>query len=160
MFVCLYGTYTNPHFWTDLNQTSQTSPPWSGGGRRVCMDSKFLTSSTFWALFLYGPLQNHGRKMAAGATVFRDTLISVNSEACSCDVIREVPCTPATLFRGSVSSIAPARVRVTSRTRRSGTQQLRILIALFLHCVWCIENAEKTTRTHVNVETWWHWGDL
>ena len=24
-----------------------------------------------------GPLQNHGHKMAAGATVFRDTLISV-----------------------------------------------------------------------------------
>jgi hypothetical protein len=39
---------------------------------------------------------------------------------------------------------------------------LRILIALFSHCVWCIENAEKTTtRTYVNVETWWHckrWG--
>ena len=29
------------------------------------------------ALFLWGPLQNHGHKMAAGATVFRDTLISV-----------------------------------------------------------------------------------
>jgi hypothetical protein len=43
------------------------------------MDPKFLTSSTFWALFLWGPLQNHGQKMAAGATVFRDTLISVIS---------------------------------------------------------------------------------
>jgi len=41
------------------------------------MDLKFLTSLTFWALFLWGPLQNHGHKMAAGATVFRDTLISV-----------------------------------------------------------------------------------
>jgi hypothetical protein len=43
-------------------------------------------------------MQNHGHKVAAGATVFRDTLISVNSVACSCDVIREVPCTPAMLF--------------------------------------------------------------
>jgi len=29
------------------------------------------------APFSLGPLQNHGHKMAAGATVFRDTLISV-----------------------------------------------------------------------------------
>ena len=42
------------------------------------MDPKFSTSSTFWALFICGgPLQNHGHKMAAGSTVFRDTLISV-----------------------------------------------------------------------------------
>ena len=73
----MYKTYTNSHFWTDLNQTLHTSPPWSGRDRRVCMDPKFLTSSKFWALFLWGPLQNHGHKMAAGATVFRDTLISV-----------------------------------------------------------------------------------
>jgi hypothetical protein len=26
MNVCLYGTYTNPHFWTDLNQTLHASP--------------------------------------------------------------------------------------------------------------------------------------
>jgi len=43
----------------------------------VCTDPKFLASSTLWALFLWGPLENHGHKMAAGATVFRDTLISV-----------------------------------------------------------------------------------
>jgi hypothetical protein len=41
------------------------------------MDPKFLTSSTFWVLILWGSLQNHGHKMAAGATVFRDNLISV-----------------------------------------------------------------------------------
>ena len=32
-----------------------------------------------WALFLWRPLQNHGHKMAVGATVFRDTLTSVIS---------------------------------------------------------------------------------
>ena len=77
MNVCLYGTYTNSHFWTDLNQTLHTSPPWSGRDRRVCVDPKSLTSSTFLVLFLWKPLQNHGHKMAAVATVFRDTLISV-----------------------------------------------------------------------------------
>jgi hypothetical protein len=77
MYVCIYGTHTNSHFWTDLNQTLHTSPPRSGRNRRVFMDPKFLTYSTFWALFLREPLQNHGHKMATGATVFRDTLISV-----------------------------------------------------------------------------------
>jgi len=56
----------------------------------VCMDTKFSTSLTFLALLLWGPLQHHGHKMAACATVFRDTLISV----------------------------IPADVRVTSPTRR------------------------------------------
>ena len=77
LYVCLFVPYTNPHFWTDRNQTLHTSPPWSGRDPRVCMGPKFFTSSTFWAIFLQGPLQNHGHKMDAGATVFRDTLISV-----------------------------------------------------------------------------------
>ena len=77
LFVWMSGTYTNSHFWTDLNQTLHTSPPLSGGGRRVYMDPKFLTFSTFWALFLWGPQQNHGHEMAAGANAFRDILISV-----------------------------------------------------------------------------------
>jgi hypothetical protein len=47
LFVCLYGTYTNPYFWTDLNQTLHTYPPWSGGGRRVCMDTIFKLSHLF-----------------------------------------------------------------------------------------------------------------
>jgi hypothetical protein len=99
-------------------------------------------------------MQNHKHKMAAGATVFRDTHVSVNSEACSCDVMQEVPCTSAALFQGSVSSVTPARVSVTSRTRRSGARKLRIRIALFMHCLLCIEKAEKkTTRTHVYVES-------
>jgi hypothetical protein len=51
LYVCMHGTYTNSHFWTDLNQTLHTSPPWSGRDRRVCMDPKFLISSIFWDLF-------------------------------------------------------------------------------------------------------------
>ena len=56
MNVCIYMyvPYTNSHFWADLNQTLHTSPPWSGRDRRVCMGPKFLTSSTFWTLFLWG----------------------------------------------------------------------------------------------------------
>jgi hypothetical protein len=53
LFFCMYGTYTNSHFWTDLNQTLHTSPPWSGRDRKVCMNPKFLTSSTFGP-FLFG----------------------------------------------------------------------------------------------------------
>jgi hypothetical protein len=54
MYVCMYVPYTNSHFWTDLNQTLHTSPPWSGRDRRVCMGPKFLTSSAFWAHFFRG----------------------------------------------------------------------------------------------------------
>jgi hypothetical protein len=52
LFVSMYGTFTNSHFWTNLNQTLHTSCPWSGRDCRVCMGPKFLISSTFWALFL------------------------------------------------------------------------------------------------------------
>jgi len=40
---------------------------------------------------------------------FRDTLISVNSEACSCDDIREVPCTPP---RSSAAAFRPLLLHV------------------------------------------------
>jgi hypothetical protein len=53
MFVCLFVPYTNPHFWTDLNQTLHTSPPWSGRARRVCMDPQYFTFPTF-STYLFG----------------------------------------------------------------------------------------------------------
>ena len=49
---CLYGTYTNPHFWTDLNQTLHTYPPWSGEGRRVRMDPQYFNFPTFSTYFV------------------------------------------------------------------------------------------------------------
>jgi len=52
LFVCFYGTYTNPHIWTDMNQTLHTSPPWCGGGRRVCMDPKYFNFPTFSMYFV------------------------------------------------------------------------------------------------------------
>ena len=78
MYVCMY--VWNLYKSTFLNRSepnfAHVSPlVWKRP--RVCMDPKFLTSSTFWALFLWRPLQNHGHKMAAGATVFCDNLISV-----------------------------------------------------------------------------------
>jgi hypothetical protein len=52
MNVCLYETYTNPHFLTDLKQTLHTSPPWSGGGRRLCMDPKYFNFPNFSTYFV------------------------------------------------------------------------------------------------------------
>jgi len=46
---CLFVPYTNPHFWTDRNQTLHTSPPWSGRDRRVCMGPQYSTFSTYFA---------------------------------------------------------------------------------------------------------------
>jgi hypothetical protein len=37
LFVCLYRTYTYPHFLTDLNQTLHMSFPWSGESFSVCV---------------------------------------------------------------------------------------------------------------------------
>jgi hypothetical protein len=53
LFVCLFVPYTNPHFWTDLNQTLHTSPPWSGRYRRVCMGPQYLNFPTFSAYFVW-----------------------------------------------------------------------------------------------------------
>ena len=97
LFVCLYGTYINPHFCTDLNQTLHTSPPWSGGGRRVCMDPKFLTFRPFSPSFLRAsanyttedgcqvPITE--QVMAAGARVLRQRYICDSSWSW-CDVTR------------------------------------------------------------------------
>jgi len=51
LFVCLFVPYTNPHFWTSLNQTLHTSPPSSGRDRRVCMVRKCLTLFYLFDLF-------------------------------------------------------------------------------------------------------------
>jgi hypothetical protein len=49
---CLFVPYTNPHFWTNRNQTLTTSPPWSGRDRRVCTGPQYLTFPTFSAYFV------------------------------------------------------------------------------------------------------------
>jgi hypothetical protein len=51
---CLFVPYTNPHFWTDMNQTLHTSPPWSGRDPRVCMGPQYFTFPTFSAYFVGG----------------------------------------------------------------------------------------------------------
>jgi hypothetical protein len=50
--TCLFVPYTNPHFWTDRNQTLHTSPPWSGRDRGVCMGPQYFTFPTFLAYFV------------------------------------------------------------------------------------------------------------
>ena len=67
----LFVPYTNPHFWTDLNQTLHTSPPSSGEGRGVCMDPQYLT---LFDLFCQEPVQNPGHNMAAGPRVIATAL--------------------------------------------------------------------------------------
>jgi len=99
-----------------------TSPPWSGRDRRVCMDPKFSTSSTFWALFLWGPLQNHGHKMAAGATVFRNNLISV-IPAGVCVTSLTLRCRRRRGSSAALMSVNLAGVSLTSLKLRRSRQQ-------------------------------------
>ena len=77
LFVCLFVPYTNSHFWTDMSQTLQTSPPSSGRDRKVCMVRKCLTFFYFFYLLLRERVQNPVHKMVAGVRHFRGSVISV-----------------------------------------------------------------------------------
>jgi hypothetical protein len=85
MNVCLYGTYTNPHFWTDMNQTLHTSPPWSGGSRRVCMDPQYFNFPTFSTYFV-GSECRFVRSRWLPAPHFPATALYPWCGACWCDV--------------------------------------------------------------------------
>jgi hypothetical protein len=76
LFVCLFVPYTNPHFWTDHTQTLLTSPPWSGGDRRVRMDQQCDLLGLF-GLFCPEPVPNLAQKLAADARVIGDSVLSV-----------------------------------------------------------------------------------
>ena len=59
MNVCLFVPYTNPHFWTDRNQTLHKTHPWSGRDRSgshvcVCVGSPcvYIPSSTSSSCFV------------------------------------------------------------------------------------------------------------
>jgi len=71
--VCLFVPCTNLHFWTDFNQTSHTSPPWSGRDSRVCMVRKCMTFLTF---FVGNECRILGTKWLP-AQVIRDSVTSV-----------------------------------------------------------------------------------
>jgi len=102
LFVCMYGTYTNSHFWTDLNQTLHTSPPvvwkrlyvWTRnsrplwpfwpfyfGGHCNIMGTRWLPARPFSAIPLYPWFQlmfawRHRQDVADGG-VIRGTFMSV-----------------------------------------------------------------------------------
>jgi len=122
LFVCLYGTYTNSHFWTDLNQTLHTSPPSSGRDRRVCMDPKFLTSSTFWALFLWGHRRIMGIRWLPeqpfSAIPLYPWFQVVFAWRHRHDVVAD-----GGIIRGSLISVILARVPLTSRKWRCTRRQ-------------------------------------
>ena len=91
MFVCKFVPYTNPHFWTDRNQTLHTSPPSSGRGRRVCMGPQYFTFPTFSAHFV-----------GSGCPLLRSTWLPAPHypaaalypwcRVCWCDVTHRVLC--------------------------------------------------------------------
>jgi len=104
LYVCVYGTYTNSHFWTDLNQTLHTSPLWSGrdlgyvwarnswplrpfgsfffGGHCRMMDTRWLLARPFSAVTVFPWFQlvfvwRHRHYYVADCSVIRGSLISV-----------------------------------------------------------------------------------
>jgi len=104
LFVCLFVPYTNSHFWTNLNQTLHTSPPWSGRDRRVCMVQKCLTFSTFLTFSVGSECRILGTKWLLARVI--------------CD---------------SVISVILAAVSVTSRKWRCSRRQFCILTGSVVH---------------------------
>jgi len=71
---CMFVPYTNPHFWTDRNQTLHTSPPWSGRDRSACMGPQYFTFPTY---FCRERVQIPAKQLAIDATLLRYCVISV-----------------------------------------------------------------------------------
>jgi hypothetical protein len=121
LFVCLYGIYTNSHFWTDLNQTLHKSPPWSGRDRRVCMGPKFLTSSTFWALFSFGATAESWAQDGCRRNRFPRYPYNRDSSWCSRRRHWHEVVADGGVIRDSLISVILAGVPLTSRKWRCGT---------------------------------------
>jgi hypothetical protein len=119
-FVCVYVCM-------ELTQINISEPIWTKlctcvPHGLVCMDPKFLTSLTFWAILLWGPLQNHGHKMAAGATVICDALLSVIPAGVRV-TSRHYVVADGGVIRGSLISVILAGVSLTSRKWRCSRRQ-------------------------------------
>jgi hypothetical protein len=104
LFVCLFVPYTNSHFWTYLNQTLHTYPPWSGRDCRVCMVWKCLTFSTFLTFFV-----------GSGCRILSTKWL------------------PARVIHDSVISVILAGVSVMSRKWRCSRQQFCVLTGGVVH---------------------------
>jgi hypothetical protein len=136
--VCLF--VWNLHKFTFLNRSEPNFAhvsPLVWNRPRVCMDAKFLTSSTFWLLFRWGPLQNHRHKMTAGANFFRDTLISViptcvrvTSPSWSCRRRRSHPQRPY-IHDSSGSSSNVAKMTLQQTTESSATASYPLFRRVF-----------------------------
>jgi len=84
MNVCLFVPYTNPHFWTDRNQTLHKTHPWSGRDRSgshvcVCVGSPcvYIPSSTSSSCFVLS-----GKCFANGMTTLWSMLLTWATICC------------------------------------------------------------------------------
>jgi len=128
----LFVLYTNPHFWTNLNQTLHISPPSPGRDRRECMVQKCLTFSTFLTFFVWSEYWILSTTWLPGARPFRHSVISVILAGVSVTSRcrrRHLP----RVIRDSVISVIPAGVGVTSRKWRCIGRHLRVVTGSVVH---------------------------
>jgi hypothetical protein len=118
----MYVPYTNSHFWTDLNQTLHTSPPWSGRDRRVCMGPKFLTSSLFGPFFFRGHYRIIGTRWLP-ARPFSAIPFYPWFQLVFAWRRRHYVVAGGGVIRGSLLSVILAGVPLTSRKLRRSTQR-------------------------------------
>ena len=152
MFVCMY--VWNLYKFTFLNRSepnfAHVSPlVWKRPqGMYV---PEILDLSDFWALFLWGPLQNHEHKMAAGATVFRDTLISVIPAGVSRDVTDFYVVADGGVIRGSLISVILEAVPLTSRKLRRSRRQSHPPQRYIPHSSSCFCDLQEITSLQTTV---------
>jgi hypothetical protein len=124
LFVCMY-VHTCMYVWnlckfTFLNRSEPNFAhvsPWSG-----MYGPEILDLFDFFGHFLWGPLQNHGHKMAASATVICDALLSV-IPAGVCVTSRHYVVADGGVIRGSLISVILAGVSLTLQKLRRGRRQ-------------------------------------
>jgi len=144
LFVCMHRTYTNPHFLTDINRTLHTSPPWSGRDRRVCMDPKFLTSSTFGS-FSFG---SHCRMMGTRrlpARPFSAITLFPWFQLVFVWRHRHYVVADCAVIRGSLISVILAGAFLTSRKWRRSRRQSRPLQCRIPYSSGCSRHVTNIT---------------
>jgi hypothetical protein len=122
MFVCLYLPYANSHFSTDVNQTLHTSPSWSGRDRRIFMDPKFSTSSTFGPFSFGGHCRIMGTRWLSARPFFAIPLYPWFQLVFAWCHWHEVVAN-GLVIRGSLISVILAGVSLTSRKWRHSRRQ-------------------------------------
>jgi hypothetical protein len=136
LFVCFYGTYTKPHIWTDLNQILHTSPPWSGGGRRVCTDPQYFNFPTFSMYFVGSEYRFVRRRWLPAPERYTPCWCDVTGVTCTV-------CNALTTRRSERNTCVCGNGNLMRREERKNKLHLK------LHCIYTNDNEKPVYLSSV-----------